>query len=125
MLLCCLQLCGGHYGTFQVVAWARMLVDYSQKDGLLEGAVKTFDGEHPCEMCKCIEKAKKSDSEKPENRSIVAAKLLPQWFIAPAGIFLETPRFQQTVVISTPWTERCAESFGASPPVPPPRIGLA
>jgi hypothetical protein len=46
-VLGCLHLCGGHYGVVQALAWSKMLVDYSQRDGLVEGAIKTFDGKHP------------------------------------------------------------------------------
>ncbi len=35
----------------QEVAWARMLVSYTQERGLLRGVTETFDGRHPCAMC--------------------------------------------------------------------------
>lgn len=36
----------------QEVAWAKMLVTYTQERGLKRGVIETFDGRHPCEMCK-------------------------------------------------------------------------
>ena len=60
-----LHLGGGHWGVLQGIAWAKMLVEYSQTDGLRDGIVKTFDGEHPCEMCKSISKGRESEKREP------------------------------------------------------------
>ncbi len=60
-----LHLGGGHWGVLQGIAWAKMLVEYSQADGLREGVVKTFDGEHPCEMCASISKGRESEKRDP------------------------------------------------------------
>ncbi len=66
-------LAGGHWGAMQVVAWAGMLVSYTQADGsLLAGAKKTFDGEHPCTMCDSIKTAKEKEQSKPV--TLVSAK---------------------------------------------------
>ncbi|GAA5480158.1 hypothetical protein [Haloferula helveola] len=58
-----LHLSGGHYGVLQCIAWANMLVSYSAEGGLMEGARMTFDGEHPCGMCKAISAAKEHDRQ--------------------------------------------------------------
>jgi hypothetical protein len=63
VLLGCLHLCGGHWGVLQVCAWSKMLVDYTAQDGLLTGTRKTFDGEHPCAMCRKIAEEKKRDTK--------------------------------------------------------------
>lgn len=60
-----LHLSGGQWGILQGIAWAKMLVDYSQADGLREGIKKTFDGEHPCELCKSISKSRESEKQDP------------------------------------------------------------
>lgn len=36
----------------QQAAWVNMLVTYTQERGLKRGIIETFDGQHPCEMCK-------------------------------------------------------------------------
>jgi hypothetical protein len=56
---------GGHLALLQGVAWTRMLVDYSSKESLSEAVAKTFDGEHPCEMCKMVKKTKSDEEKKP------------------------------------------------------------
>lgn len=59
-------LAGGHWGVLQTVAWAGMLVTYTQADGsLLAGVKKTFDGEHPCRMCSSIKEAKQKERQSP------------------------------------------------------------
>lgn len=54
----CIHLCGGPQGLMQCVAWAGMLVSYSQEGTVAEAVEKTFDGEHPCPLCLAIEKSK-------------------------------------------------------------------
>ena len=36
----------------QELAWAGMLVNYTRSQGVVSGVKKTFDGEHPCALCK-------------------------------------------------------------------------
>jgi hypothetical protein len=120
-LLGCLHLCGGAAGVLQGVAWARMLCDYSQQAGLVEGAKMTFDGEHPCEMCKAIAQSHKEDSKSKEPSDLTAnglvlKNLLPcASTVIPASNATEPPApvFAAELSISS--------LFGESPPVPPPR----
>jgi hypothetical protein len=56
VLLACVHLCGGARGLMQCVAWAGMLVSYSQKSTVVEAVEKTFDGAHPCALCRAIQK---------------------------------------------------------------------
>jgi len=59
-------LAGGHWGVLQTMAWAGMLVTYTQADGsLLSGVRKTFDGEHPCSMCDSIKEARQKERQVP------------------------------------------------------------
>ena len=41
-------------GVLQTIAWSKMLSSYSQEAGLEEGLRKTFDGQHPCNLCERI-----------------------------------------------------------------------
>lgn len=50
-----------------------MIWTYTTQDGsVLAGAKKTFDGEHPCNMCHSIKEAKKQEKKSPE--TIAATK---------------------------------------------------
>lgn len=49
---------GLHTVVIQSAAWAGMLVSYSMEKGSVVQAVSdTFDGEHPCELCKLAHQA--------------------------------------------------------------------
>src|SRR5437867_4285298 len=52
---------GLHWAFLQAVAWAGMVISYSQDAPLTEAVVKTFDGQHPCKLCKQIAKGKRSE----------------------------------------------------------------
>ena len=45
---------GLHWVTLQSVAWGMMIVKYSRECPLPEAVAKTFDGQHPCNLCKHI-----------------------------------------------------------------------
>ena len=47
---------GLHWTVLQSAAWVSMIVSYSQDGSLREAVVKTFDGEHPCELCRMIDR---------------------------------------------------------------------
>ena len=49
---------GLHWALFQAVAWTGMLITYSSDASLKEALVKTFDGRHPCSLCKVIRKGR-------------------------------------------------------------------
>lgn len=53
----------------QMLAWGKMIVDYSSEKGVVAGVSDTFNGEHPCELCESIAKAKKNDTENPKSPS--------------------------------------------------------
>jgi hypothetical protein len=56
---------GFHWGLLQSVAWVGMMVNYSCQGSLKDAAAKTFDGQHPCPLCKLVREGKKSE-KKPE-----------------------------------------------------------
>jgi hypothetical protein len=64
---------GLHWAFLQSVAWAGMVVTYSRATTLKEGIAKTFDGQHPCKLCKVVEGCKKS--EKPLQVTLKVCKL--------------------------------------------------
>jgi hypothetical protein len=104
---------GLHWAFFQTLAWAQMVISYSHTASLTEALEKTFDGKHPCKLCKKIDESKrsekKSDSEidlKKFEFSFVASEFI---FSAPA--FLDEPRPQNDF----------ATALTRTPPVPPPR----
>ncbi len=78
MLMVLFAASGGHWMVLQSLAWTRMLVSYSQGGQFALAVSKTFDGRHPCALCKKIEKAK--SGEQPErgiNHENKASFLVP------------------------------------------------
>jgi hypothetical protein len=126
-LLCafmlCLQLCGGHLGMLQVVAWSGMLVNYARTDGVAEAARKTFDGEHKCSLCHAIDDSRAAEQQQNDGSRAPA----PEWskFGKELAVFesCQAPaRLDGTVVwqrIVSP--DRLWSAEPAAPPSPPPR----
>ncbi len=60
---------GAHWMFLQSVAWVGMVVNYSHDAPFTEALSKTFDGQHPCKLCKLVQegkaKEKKQDTQKP------------------------------------------------------------
>jgi hypothetical protein len=86
--LAVLGISGGHWAVFQAVAWSRMLVQNSRGGELTEAVIKTFDGQHPCDLCRQIEKGRKAE-QKPELQMHLVKLTL---FHAQAEVVLVPPR---------------------------------
>ena len=54
---------GAHWAALQTVAWTTMLANNLQDESFSEAVSKTFDGEHPCCLCKAIAAGKKSEKK--------------------------------------------------------------
>lgn len=105
---------GAHWMLLQSVAWVGMVVNYSHDATLTEALSKTFDGQHPCKLCKFVQQGKatekKQDTRKPTKE---LGKFLP------AGrAFTLCPPELQPVIFSAP---NYAGLRVESPPTPPPK----
>ena len=54
---------GGHWLILQSVVWTKMIIDYSRSTSLWTALDRTFDGRHPCDLCKTIQRAKQSSKQ--------------------------------------------------------------
>jgi hypothetical protein len=104
---------GLHWGFLQSVAWMGMVVNYSKTGTVGEALVKTFDGKHPCALCKAISTTKKSEkkSEFPATGKEFEFSYSCTLFVfnAPTDFWM-AGAFEQD-----------AEQLNHSPPTPPPR----
>jgi hypothetical protein len=116
VLALCLAI-GGHLLGLQSIAWAKMIVNYSQRCSIKEAIVQTFDGHHPCDLCKQIGKAR--DAENKQERRIVSIKTD---LICTVRQVAFLPR-----VVPLEYLELTNQSVWESqePPSPPPRAQLA
>ena len=54
---------GGHWALLQSVAWTQMLVERTQAASFGEAVKTTFDGAHPCALCKRIADGKQKEQQ--------------------------------------------------------------
>jgi hypothetical protein len=113
---------GGHWMALQSVAWAGMLIRYSQQGSVSQAILRTFDGQHPCRLCKVVREGRAEEQRQDSHRSDrgVARKL----DLLPVAVDRGN---------ANPWREGRLVVFGPtsdmplrfSPPhVPPPRVDL-
>ena len=104
---------GAHWMFLQSIAWVGMVVNYSQHDPLIEALAKTFDGKHPCQLCKLVQNGKaqekKQEKQKPTTK-------LDQFLTADQAILLRPPKLERLALTAS--SSSCAR--GESPPTPPP-----
>jgi hypothetical protein len=54
---------GAHWALLQTVAWTTMLADNLCTHSVKEAVTETFDGNHPCPLCKAIAAGKQSEKK--------------------------------------------------------------
>jgi hypothetical protein len=105
---------GGHWSLLQSVAWVRMAVQYSKDAPLGVALQKTFDGRHPCKLCRVVREGKGSE----EKRAAKQVETKLDFFCLPNALSLAGPeRFPVIADVNLP-----APSRAESPPRPPPRV---
>jgi hypothetical protein len=79
------------WALLQTAAWMTMAVNYSVAEGsLVEGLSKTFDGDHPCELCRvAAEEAAKDREPAPSDELGKPMKL--HWLLSVATVKLFPP----------------------------------
>lgn len=112
-----LSLCaalGLHWAALQSVAWAGMLLSYSRGGSVATAIAKTFDGRHPCPLCKAI--AKGEQGGKKQDCQLATGKMDMDFRPQSRLLFpRQGPGSWRTVAETAP-------AFFARPPVPPPRF---
>lgn len=106
---------GLHWAVLQTVAWTGMIISYSRDASLSEALSKTFDGEHPCPMCKVIKKARAEEKQQEQKQVKPGSKmdLGLVWQSTPFDFSSDRER------ISSPNTDAPRRSY--EPPKPRPR----
>lgn len=116
LIIALLGATGGHWAVLQTIAWAGMLASNLKTESVNTALSKTFDGEHPCQMCKAI---KQGRSEAKEPVKIVPVEKLPPALIWEATAFnfgRKRERIANANEFSAPG--------GQAPPKPRPRAGF-
>ena len=108
---------GTHWAFLQSIAWVGMMVKFSQRTTFSEALVKTFDGKHPCGLCKWVQRGKaeekKQDPQKPETKPAKLDQSLP----AGSALAIYPLDFRlKAIDVPDRWDSRADP-----PPTPPPR----
>jgi hypothetical protein len=104
---------GAHWMLLQTVAWTTMLADNLHDHSFTEAVTCTFDGKHPCCLCKAIAAGKKSE----QKREFALQKQELKFTPAKENNFLFAP----TQFELLPLAGAFADSLTQKPPTPPPR----
>ena len=115
MALALFLVAGGHWAMLQSVAWATMVKDFSKTGSLTEAVGKTFDGKHPCAMCKKLTNARAS-----EERAPVTLKVDKKAEVFVASIRSEVPMPLARPIVYGPAPFVVMPERFFAPPVPVP-----
>ena len=107
---------GLHWTVLQSAAWVGMVVAYSKDASIGEALEKTFDGAHPCPLCKMVESGSKSDEDKSKPTKSDPIKKLDLLLTSGEVLIVPAPDAPDYL----PLTQR-PELKEHSPAVPPPR----
>lgn len=110
---------GLHWALLQTVAWTGMIISYSQDASLLTAVEKTFDGKHPCCLCKTIKQGRSEERKQSQQQPASSLKL--EFPLATQSLILMAPELAEVrTIVNGP-----CSSFRLEPPTPPPRPATA
>lgn len=110
---------GGHLALLQGVAWATMIKDFSRSGSVTTAVQKTFDGKHPCALCKKISAERSHEEKAPVT---VKAEKKAEVFVASKSAIVPLPIVRCFSYPPHPFVN-VPERFFA-PPVPVPISAL-
>jgi hypothetical protein len=105
---------GGHLALLQTIAWGNMLVEFSSSSSLTEAVGKTFDGEHPCELCKVVKKSKTEEDKKPLLKSEMKLEVA-----LPAPVRVPQPCYDELAFLVTEYVGTFDAVYHPVPMRPP------
>ena len=121
VLLACLSV-GLHWSAVQVVGWVGMAVEFSRTRPVADALEMTFDGKHPCVLCKLVQNHGPLSDQEPQSppESKSDFKLLVASIWENPLVSLKPP----AEIAALPDEPRRASLARERPPVPPPRHAL-
>ncbi len=105
---------GSHWAILQSVAWSRMIVAYSRTATLRTALEQTFDGQHPCNLCKAIQKEQQTERQ----QELQQPSVRHDTFFCEACFVMGADAFWSRLTLDASFT---FPSRTDPPPVPPPR----
>jgi hypothetical protein len=105
---------GAHWALLQSIAWIGMTVSYSQGASIATALEKTFDGKHPCPLCKLVKKGQATE----RNGHMLQLDTKFEFTVsADARVLYPMGRFPHLVGVDS-----FALARVDAPPLPPPRF---
>src|ERR1700734_314360 len=104
---------GAHWALLQTVAWTTMLADNLCKQSVTEAVTETFDGNHPCDLCKAIAAGKQSEKKTEFSSQSQKLEFPP---VKENFVSIAPSQFQ-----FLPLENSFAKSLAQKPPLQPPR----
>ena len=108
---------GLHWTVLQSAAWVGMVVAYSKNASLGEALEKTFDGAHPCPLCKIVESGSKTDDENEKQAASTKIKKIDLMLAIVEALVVPAPEAPDYL---THTQQPVSREY--TPPVPPPRV---
>jgi hypothetical protein len=105
---------GFQWFCLQSVAWASMLVQRTVQSDWHEAFRTTFDGQHPCQLCRVVQSVQSAEDDSAGPLHVPQLELMSVWETTPSV----ASRPQTVPVFGDPaeFPQR-----GTRPPIPPPR----
>lgn len=106
---------GLQWACLQTAAWVGMIMRYSREVSLPVAVEMTFDGNHPCKLCKAVKSGQENQTKQDINPTMQKFNLI---VTKVDRIFFEheSMRIEEGLVAVPP-------SRHSPPPTPPPRVG--
>ena len=105
---------GAHWALLQTTAWTAMFADNLRTHSLSESIARTFDGKHPCPICKAVAAGKKSEKKNEVALQTQKLEFLP---VNENPVLISPSSFQ---LLPLP-ADLLMESLIQKPLTPPPR----
>jgi hypothetical protein len=113
MIATLVAMAGAHWALLQSVAWTTMLADNLRRGSVAEAVSRTFDGKHPCPICKAIASGKKTEKK----RQFTPSPQKFEFSLGQAVVLPPAPAVFELVAMA----DNLTEAPTAQPPSPPPR----
>lgn len=107
---------GGQWALVQSAAWAGMFIKYVKHDSVAEALSKTFDGQHPCRLCKAVTQGTNGSKSAPSKNPAPVIKINLLGHSTETVLVQASP---QRTWIATISERACPRS--EAPEAPPPR----
>ncbi len=113
LILALLGATGTHWALLQSVAWTSMFADNLRSEPFTEALKRTFDGKHPCSICKHV-----AEGRKAEKKSEFPPCVKKLEYLSERRVFVFSAPEDFRLV---PELDDIAHVLPHEPPVPPPR----